>query len=108
MNGNGELSHAEEHIFQMELFQYVRCKAFFDHIIEVIDSNDNGKISEEEWYQFFEMEHTSAGMNTKMLPLNMPNSIHSKMSEHTLWYQACSHQPDYSLAIPIMGKHWYC
>ncbi len=62
MGGDGELSQAEEHVLRMELFHYVKCKSFFNHITDVIDADGNGRISAEEWYQFFEMEHTSAGM----------------------------------------------
>lgn len=40
----------------MNLFDFVKCKSFFDHVREVIDVNNDRKISRTEWTVFFAEE----------------------------------------------------
>ena len=37
----------------MELYEFVKCKSFFDHVSELIDDDSNGQISLQEWLSFF-------------------------------------------------------
>ena len=57
-NGDGALSTPEEYIFQLDLYQFVKCKSFFDHVSYVMDEDKDGIISFNEWNIFFYTEHT--------------------------------------------------
>ena len=49
------ISSAEEYLFQDELYTFVRCKLFFDHISELMDTNGDASISFDEWTSFFQI-----------------------------------------------------
>ena len=52
-NGDNVLFPAEEFIFQLELYEFVRCKAFFDHVSDLVDEDNDGQITHREWTNFF-------------------------------------------------------
>ena len=54
-NGDKMLSSPEEFFFQMELYEFVRCKSFFDHVSELMDVNNDANISYNEWTSFFQV-----------------------------------------------------
>lgn len=54
-NGNGLLSSPEEFSFQLELFEFVGCETFFDHVSELMDVNNDANISYNEWTSFFQV-----------------------------------------------------
>lgn len=52
-NGDGVLHPAEQFVFKLELYEFVGCKTFFDHVTELIDEDSSGTITNEEWNNFF-------------------------------------------------------
>lgn len=55
-NRDGILSDAEEFLFQGELFDFVKCKSFFEHVSDVMDVTNDVQISRQEWTTFFAEE----------------------------------------------------
>lgn len=58
-NSDGMLRSNEKFIFQTELYDFIRCSSFFDHVTELMDEDTSGTITFEEWTRFF--SETSSG-----------------------------------------------
>ena len=51
----------------MELYEFVKCKSFFDHVSELVDDDSNGQISLQEWVNFFNDDGESSKYYTGSL-----------------------------------------
>ena len=52
-NADDNLQPLEEHRFRRELYNFVRCKSFFDHVGDLLDADNDEVISSDEWKEFF-------------------------------------------------------
>ena len=55
-NGNDGLSPGEQWLLQREIYSFVHCSSFFDHVNDLIDANDDNELLIVEWGNFFEGE----------------------------------------------------
>lgn len=53
-DGNDGLTAGEQYLSREEIHSFLSCSSFYDHIIELIDENEDREIDITEWGNFFE------------------------------------------------------
>ena len=59
INGDDLLSSSDHFIFREDVNVLIKCKQLNNQLVASIDSNSDGEISNDEWFEFFEVEGSS-------------------------------------------------